>query len=419
MPAGGGKQMRARGRQMQHTARPAQGRGKGPAESLQRARWGRRRPQPRLPRSLQAACVLTALAVSLCGTVTAGGAAALAAGTASFLGGPVQAVQAAARAAQTASAGARAASGPSLPALIFGAAGVEAHAAQETAASAESGIADSVPLSDEAAPAGAGTVVEKTLAQGSGAAYIPCGAGTIRNRAGADPAEIEAAVDGGLPFAVEKDSSEPQVLILHTHATETYRTHTGLWFSPADTARSTDDSVNMCAVGAVMADVLNAAGIRTLHDTTLNDYPSYTGSYASSRAVAQRYLAQYPGIKVILDVHRDAVESNNTRLAPVCSIGGRQAAQVMLICGRDNGTSVVLPNCRQNLRFAAAWEKAMEGRYPGLTRPVLYSYRFYNQDLSAGALLIEVGGHGNTLNEALYAGHLAADGLVQALLGGG
>ena len=99
------------------------------------------------------------------------------------------------------------------------------------------------------------------------------------------------------------------------------------------------------------------------------------------------------------------------------STWAEQAAQVMIICGCDNGGSVQLPNWRQNLRFAAAWERSMEGMYPGFTRPVLFSYRFYNQDLTTGSLLIEIGGHGNNLNEALYAGQLAANGLVQALLG--
>ena len=175
----------------------------------------------------------------------------------------------------------------------------------------------------------------------------------------------------------------------------------------------------MCAVGRVMADTLNAAGLNTLHDETLNDYPSYTGSYANSRAVVQQYLSQYPSIKIVLDVHRDAIETENgSRMAPVCTVNGRQAAQVMIICGCDNGTTVSLPNYRLNLRFAAAWETAMEGLYPGFTRPVLFSYRFYNQDLTPGSLLIEIGGHGNNLNEALYAGQLAAKGLAAALLGG-
>ena len=223
-----------------------------------------------------------------------------------------------------------------------------------------------------------------------------------------------------LPFSIELNSPDPQVLIMHTHATECYRPAEGLWFLPGDGARTTDRAANMCAVGAVMADTLNAAGIHTLHNETLNDYPSYTGSYSNSRAVVQQYLAQYPSIKVVLDVHRDAIEKEDgTRMAPVVEVNGRKAAQVMLICGCDNGSTVSLPNWRQNLRFAAAWEGAMEGMYPGFTRPVLFSYRFYNQDLTTGSLLIEIGTHGNNLNEALYAGQLAANALASLFTGAG
>ena len=291
--------------------------------------------------------------------------------------------------------------------------------AQEAAAPVQTGVEQYfVALQpDEARPADAGAVTEQQFGQGSGEKYIPCGAGSIKNNTRQTAADIAAEAAQPLPFAIEKDSAAPQVLIMHTHATEDYRLSAGLWFAPGDGARSTDCSVNMCAVGRVVADTLNAAGINTLHDETLNDYPSYTGSYANSRAVVQQYLAQYPSIKVVLDVHRDAIErENGTRCAPVCTIDGRQAAQVMIICGCDNGTSVQLPAWRQNLRFAAAWERSMEGMSPGFTRPVLFSYRFYNQDLTTGSLLIEIGGHGNNLNEALYAGYLAAQGLADALL---
>ena len=294
--------------------------------------------------------------------------------------------------------------------------------AEETAVSAQAqpaGIeAYLVELQgDEQRPENAGTIQEQQFGQGSGEKYIPCGTGSIKNNTKQTAADIAAEIENPLPFAIEVGSAEPQVLIMHTHATEDYRLSAGLWFTPGDGARSTDRSINMCAVGRVMADTLNAAGICTLHDETLNDYPSYTGSYANSRAVVQQYLAQHPSIKVVLDVHRDAIErENGARCAPVCTIDGRQAAQVMIICGCDNGTSVQLPNWRQNLRFAAAWERSMEAKYPGFTRPVLFSYRFYNQDLTTGSLLIEIGGHGNNLNEALYAGYLAAQGLVDALL---
>lgn len=368
------------------------------------------------------AAVAAALIFSVRVVFGQGGWAGLALSAGSFLAGPVQALQAAASLAQAGAAGAAEAAStvagwvlPPTGSMDGGTGDVPA-----AAAPSDTGLlteAASYPLSGEAAPEGAGVVQETTYAQGSGGVYIPCGAGTIRNNTSVSAAQIQEDAAAGLPFAIQPGSSEPQVLILHTHATETYRTHAGLWYAPGDTSRSTDNATNMCAVGEVMARELNAAGIVTLHDTTLNDYPSYTGSYDNSRAVAQQYLAQYPSIQVIIDVHRDAIESDGVRMAPVCQVNGRQAAQVMLIAGCDNGTTVQLPNYRQNLRFAAAWEAAMEADYPGLTRPVLFSYRYYNQDLSPGALLIEVGGHGNSLDEALYAGQLAARSLARVLTG--
>ena len=271
---------------------------------------------------------------------------------------------------------------------------------------------------DEARPADAGTVTEQQFGHGSGEKYIPCGAGSIKNNTRQTAADIAAEAAQPLPFAIEKDSAAPQVLIMHTHATESYQTWPDPVFDPGYTARSKSTALNMCAVGEKMAQVLNAAGIRTLHDETLYDAPGYTDSYKRSRAGVQTYLERCPSIKVVLDVHRDAIEdSDGTRVKPVCEIDGESTAQVMVIAGCGNGSSIALPNWRLNLRFAAEWETAMESAYPGLTRPVLCGYRFYNQDLTTGSLLIEIGGHANTLDEALRAGEYAAKALA-AVLGG-
>ena len=273
-----------------------------------------------------------------------------------------------------------------------------------------------VPLwADDRRPADALAVVEKTYGSGSGDNILPLTAGSIKNNTRVSADAALAAAAAGLPFAVQLHSDQPQVLIMHTHATESYRRAAGLWVPADSTFRSTDRAWDLCAVGAVMADTLNKLGICTLHDTTLNDYPSYTGSYDNSRAVVQQYLAQYPSIRVVLDVHRDAIEANGSPVAAVTEINGRKAAQVMLISGCDNGGSVKLPHWRQNLAFAAAWQAQMEADYPGLTRPVLFSYRFYNQDLTTGSLLLEVGSHGNNLNEAIYSGYLAATALAEIL----
>ena len=264
-----------------------------------------------------------------------------------------------------------------------------------------------------------GSIRAEQFGQGSGDGYITLNAGSIRNYTSCSDADLRSAFSTpSLPFDVEVDSDEPQVLILHTHATETYQTWPDLIYDPDFTARTQNTALNMCAVGEKMTQVLNEAGINTLHDTTLHDSPSYTESYDRSYVTTQAYLEKYPSIKVVLDVHRDAIEdSDGTRVKPLCTINGEDTAQVMIIAGCDNGSSIRLPNWRLNLRFAAAWEEAMESRTPGLTRPVMCAYRYYNQDLTTGSLLIEIGGHANTVTEAIRAGQYAAEALA-VLLGG-
>ena len=141
---------------------------------------------------------------------------------------------------------------------------------------------------------GAGDILPRTYAQGGGEGYVTLAAGSIRNSTEHSDAELAAAAEGPLPFAVELDSAEPQVLILHTHATECYQPWEELVFDPAFSARTEDKSQNMCAVGARMAQVLNAAGVNTLHDTTLHDSPSYTESYARKRPDRPRLLRKIP-----------------------------------------------------------------------------------------------------------------------------
>lgn len=280
---------------------------------------------------------------------------------------------------------------------------------------AEPDVPAAVPAAEEEpVPEGMTPIVETFFAQGSGAGYVASGAGTVRNCTSLADSDIAGEMMQALPFAIEPGSAQPQVLIMHTHTTETYELAEHTWCDPAFSARSTDLAVNMAAVGDEIAAQLNAAGIVTLHDTTLHDYPSYNGSYARSNATVRAYLAQYPSIRVVLDVHRDAIQRDDgTRVKPVVTIDGQKAAQVMIICGADRGGN--LPAFRQNLRFASRWQDRMESMYPGLTRPVLFDYRYYNQDLTTGSLLIEVGGHANTLEEAKYSGRLVGRALASLL----
>ena len=210
-------------------------------------------------------------------------------------------------------------------------------------------------------------------------------------------------------------NGQPQVLIMHTHTTESYEPYARTFYDASFNSRTTDESKSVVSVGNKIQEQLSAAGINVIHDKTIHDYPSYNGSYDRSAVTVKAILAQYPSIKVVLDIHRDAIEkADGTRVAPTVTINGKSAAQVMIISGADNG-SMNMPNYKKNFRFASLLEQQMESDYKGLTRPILVAYKKYNQNLTTGSILIEVGGHANSVDEAQYSGELVGKSLVNAL----
>lgn len=225
--------------------------------------------------------------------------------------------------------------------------------------------------------------------------------------------EHHAAVDLAqelqkIPAVKIKKNTSPQVLIYHTHTTESYD----------GTARTTDKSKSVCAVGDEIAKELQAAGIGVVHDTTYHDYPAYDGSYDRSKATIQSNLKKYPGIQVTLDIHRDAMHRDDgTCLKTTTVVDGKKASQLMILAGCDDDGSLGFPNWECNLRLALRLQKALSDSYPGLARPLDFCARKYNEDLTKGSLLIEIGTDVNTLDESKYTGQLLGKSLAQVLSG--
>ena len=208
----------------------------------------------------------------------------------------------------------------------------------------------------------------------------------------------------------------PQILILHTHGSEAYSQADGQTYEESDPYRTTDCSHNVVKVGEEMATVFRAHGFQVLHDTTLYDYPAYNGAYERSQAAAERWLEEYPTIQVILDVHRDALVSSEGEIYKMVSQeAGEQVAQVMLVVGTDAGGGAH-PGWRDNLAFARLLQGNLVRGYRSLARPIVLRSSTYNQQLSPGYLLVEVGGHGNTLTEAVAGARLWADNVARTLL---
>ena len=259
-----------------------------------------------------------------------------------------------------------------------------------------------------------GPIIEEDMSVSDTTGYLSFGAGVIKNSTSLSNEEAQQYLEAENP--VQIDSDGPQVLIMHTHATESFEPYDTDTYDTRHTWRTTDNTQNIVAAGEVMAEAIRSYGIEVLHDETQHDDPSYNGSYERSAVTVQDYLEKYPSIKVVLDVHRDAVQRDTTLVKPVTEIDGRKAAQLMIIAGCDDGT-MDMPNWSKNFRFAAGMQDAIESRYPSLTRPVFFCYRKYNQDLTTGSLLIEIGSHGNTLEEVLYTAQLAGDAIGSYLQG--
>lgn len=217
------------------------------------------------------------------------------------------------------------------------------------------------------------------------------------------------------PFAAQLTGEEPQILILHTHGSEAYTPadHAGIVWSGDH--RTTDYRYNVVHVGDVIAETLGDAGISVLHDRTLYDYPSYSEAYDRSLDAIETHLANYPSIRFVLDIHRDAVaDGDGNQYKVVSATGEGTAAQLTLVIGSD-GSGLSHPNWMENLRLAVALQEKILTDHPTLMRPLLLRNSRYNQHATTGSLLVEVGAAGNSPEEAVLAGQLFARQLAAVL----
>lgn len=211
------------------------------------------------------------------------------------------------------------------------------------------------------------------------------------------------------------DKSQPAVLIFHTHTTEGYELIDRGFYTKSYTGRGEDKSKNMVRVGDEIAKRLEKSGYKVIHDTEIHDR-KYTGAYDHSKVNVEAYLKKYPSIQVVLDIHRDAIHlSNGNKIKPTAQINGKKAAQIMIITGAQEGKVKDFPDWEQNLRFAVKLQQTCETMYPGLMRPILFSQRKYNMNLSHCNLLLEMGSDANTLEEAAYSGRLVGASIAKLL----
>lgn len=208
------------------------------------------------------------------------------------------------------------------------------------------------------------------------------------------------------PVRLSKDKS---VLIYHTHTSEAYTPSEKYTYTQSDPYRSENPDYNMVLVGKEIADHLRKKGINVIHDTTCHDFPSYSGSYDRSLATIEKNMAENSSIGLVLDIHRDAIAGDDGKyLKTYMPDSNPPCAQALIVIGTDEG-GLNHPGWQENLKLGLSLQQIMKNTYSSLARPLHLRTERFNGHASNGALLLEIGSNGNTMEEALNCARLVAD----------
>ena len=223
--------------------------------------------------------------------------------------------------------------------------------------------------------------------------------------------DVDGAALLGKDPAISLPEEGYQILIIHTHGTEAFTPDGADQYEATADYRTTDKLHTIIRVGQALAKALEEQGLRVLVDTELYDWPSYDGSYSRCEQSIRAHLAEDPSIAMVIDLHRDALGDDELMWRPVSD--GMDAAQIMFVIGTDKNLDH--PHWRDNLALAMSLQGIVEDKYPHLMRPTLLCQYRYNQQLTPGSVLLEIGAAGNTLDEAISAAELFADAVGPAL----
>ena len=206
--------------------------------------------------------------------------------------------------------------------------------------------------------------------------------------------EASNIIDSSYTNDLKVTKDKPQILIYHTHSSETYSD------SPKNNYHSTDIENSVMAVGSVLSTELTDKGWGVVHSTKYNDL-SYNESYATSAKTIKSLLSKYDSIKIAIDLHRDG-QSLKTEQAKktvhdkyTTEINGETVAKFFLVVGQRN------ENVGELKRQAEEITALAEKKYPGLVCPVVTKqYGRFNQYMSENGLLIEIGNNATSTKES-------------------
>lgn len=230
--------------------------------------------------------------------------------------------------------------------------------------------------------------------------------------------EVMTSQSETMAAAQTADIERARVLIYHTHTWEAYEMEEDAAYQPTETWRTKDDRYNMVRVGEALAGELEKLGFVVVHDKTAFEPPNLSQAYTRSLKMLRERLAAGETYDYVLDIHRDAYSGLWNGANCVEREDGERLAYVMLLVGKGTGATGSgfdeRPDWPQNLALAEQITQELGALVPGISREVKIKSGRFNQHVSTGALLIEVGNNKNTLSEALASCPVIAEAIARA-----
>ena len=193
---------------------------------------------------------------------------------------------------------------------------------------------------------------------------------------------IDNIVDNNVKF----DNSKPMVYIYNTHDTEKYSVPFISDYSVAPTVKM---------VSYIFKEHLNNEGISVfVENKKIKDYLTkhklnYYGCYDASRSYIKQ-ASKNNDFKILIDLHRDSVKYKQT----LYTKDNKKYAKVMFVVTTKH------KSYKKNLKFAEYLDSKLNQDYKGLSRGIYKrSDVIFNQDLNDNAILIELGGVDNQIEE--------------------
>ena len=185
--------------------------------------------------------------------------------------------------------------------------------------------------------------------------------------------------------------NEPIVYIYNSHQTEEYSSNNPLDYSIKP---------NVMIASYVMKEYFNNNGIPAIVETAnIKDFLTsnglkYNKSYVASRYYIEQALEKNDSIKYLIDLHRDSATIDKT----LYEQDGKSYARILFVVGMDH------EGHESNLNLATKLNEMIKDKYPGISRGISKKSGsnvngIYNQDLSPNAMLIEIGGVDNEIEQ--------------------